>query len=350
VRFRASAFVIAVSAATLSACSSDDGTGPINTATASLTVDASTNWAYVRLGPDAPRLVTVTTPTTSSDWDLAFFGTNVMVNGGASGPGDVSAACICPATEPTTAQLQAMTPTTELARFEAVTAANVPADNLFVRDSLAPAVTGWYTGSGTAMTAAANLSWIIREGATAFTFTKFRVTQIRNPTSLSAGEVTFEYATQTAPGAAFGPNRTVTTTQLTPATPVYFDFTTGAVSTSANWDVLFSGVTIRLNGGVSGTGTVRAVPAGDNPSFATITAPIAQSIPAQVYAADSFSGQFLLKPWYKYNITGTDMQIWPMYQVYIVRRGNEVYKVQLIGYYSTAGAPRNITIRSARLR
>src|SRR5688572_11653794 len=96
-------------------CSDDDSTGPIVTPTASLTVDASTNWAYVRLGPDAPRQVTVANAATSSDWDMAFLATNVMVNGGASGPGAVSAACICPATEPTAAQIEAMTPTTELA-------------------------------------------------------------------------------------------------------------------------------------------------------------------------------------------------------------------------------------------
>jgi hypothetical protein len=348
VRLLSTALLLAVFTG-LAGCS-DDSTGPVVPSTTSLTVDASTNWAYVRLGPDSPRLVTVTNATTSSDWDMAFLGTNVMVNGGASGPGNVSAACICAATEPTTAQLQAMTATTELARFDGVTTSNIPAENLFVRDTLAPVVAAWFTGTpGGTLAPVTTSTWLIREGATAFTFTKLRITQIRNSTATSAGEITFQYATQAATGAAFGPVQTVTV-QVPANAPVYYDFTTGAVTTSANWDMRFNGFFIQLNGGASGTGTVRGAAAGNNPTFDAFTAAIAQSVPSQVFTADSFAGQFLRKLWYRYNITGTDNQIWPTYDVYIIRRGTEVYKVQLTGYYSTAGAARNITIRSARLR
>jgi hypothetical protein len=56
-----------------------------------------------------------------------------------------------------------------------------------------------------------------------------------------------------------------------------------------------------------------------------------------------------VKPWYRYNITGTDNQIWPTYDVYLVRRGSDVYKVQLVGYYDAGGRSRQITVRYAPL-
>jgi hypothetical protein len=59
---------------------------------------------------------------------------------------------------------------------------------------------------------------------------------------------------------------------------------------------------------------------------------------------------FVTSPWYQYNITGTDNQIWPNFNVYLVRRGDDVFKVQLIGYYNQAGAARHITVRSVQLQ
>jgi hypothetical protein len=94
---------------------------------------------------------------------------------------------------------------------------------------------------------------------------------------------------------------------------------------------------------------VRVVPT-DAPPFAAIDAGCGQSIPASVFAGDSFGGVFASSPWYRYNITGIDNQIWPVFNVYLIKRGTAVYKVQLTGYYAVSGAARNITIRYARLR
>jgi hypothetical protein len=85
-------------------------------------------------------------------------------------------------------------------------------------------------------------------------------------------------------------------------------------------------------------------------SFEQIDAAYAATAPPQAYRRDAFSGVFAQQPWYRYNITGTDNQIWPTFNVYLIKRGNEVYKVQLIGYYGPAGEPRILTMRYARLR
>jgi hypothetical protein len=53
-------------------------------------------------------------------------------------------------------------------------------------------------------------------------------------------------------------------------------------------------------------------------------------------------------PWYRYNLTGENI-IHPTFDVYLVKRGDDVYKVQLINYYGAAGEPRHVTFRYARL-
>ena len=96
-----------------------------------------------------------------------------------------------------------------------------------------------------------------------------------------------------------------------------------------------------MNGGVSGSGKGGAASLAT--PFASVTNP--GEAPASVYRADGYGGVFAQKRWYRYNITGTDNQIWPTYDVYLVKRGTEVYKVQLINYYSASGDPRHITFR-----
>ena len=51
----------------------------------------------------------------------------------------------------------------------------------------------------------------------------------------------------------------------------------------------------------------------------------------------------------RYNITGTDNQIWPTFNVYLVRRAGVLFKVQLVNYYGPTGATRQITLRYQRL-
>lgn len=332
----------------LAACDDDSSTGPMPPAEASeLTVDAAQSPAYVRLG-DPASLVSVADAATSTAWDLSFFATGVTVNGGAAGPGGVVAYCVCANQSATDEQVGAMTPENQLAAFEGVEASGIPAESAFESDVLSPAISGWYSGTpGPGVAIVTNRSWILREGTTTATLGKFRVTSITGASPADAGSITFEYALQPAPGAAFG--ATETRTVDVSSGPVYFDLAAGAVSDATNWDMQFDGYDIRLNGGVSGSGTLRAVVDQGTP-WAQITAQYASFAPPEAFRADAFGGVFTSSPWYRYNITGTDNQIWPTFNVYLVKRGDEVFKVQLTGYYSEAGVPRQITIRSARLR
>lgn len=173
----------------------DDPTSPESPAPgASLTVDASdaSSWALVVLDTPA-QLVAAADPASSTAWDLGFQATKVMLNGGASGPAQMLAHCLCQNASATDEQIMAMTPESERADFESVTGAQIPAS---------PA------------------SW----------------------------------------------------------SPTVFDESR----------------------------------------------------------------------WYRYNLAGGH-QVWPTYEVYLVKRGSEVYKVQLTGYYGADGSPRQISFRYALL-
>jgi hypothetical protein len=131
-------------------------------------------------------------------------------------------------------------------------------------------------------------------------------------------------------------------------------------ATSAGWDISVLTTAITLNGGTTGPGgvtgyclcanasatseQVRAMTsAGQLAAFENVTA-------ADIPATAEFRGDvFTTQRWYRYNITGTDNQIWPVYNIYLIRRGTSVYKIQITGYYNAAAEPRHVTLRYARL-
>ena len=336
----------AAALAIIPACS-DSTTEPLPPPiTSELTVDASAAPAYVKLGQPSTT-VSVTDPSSSSEWDLAFFATGVTVNGGAAGPGGVTAFCLCANANASVAELQAMTPANQLAAFDAVTSSNVPASTAFVADALNPAISGWFTGTGASTVAVPTKSWIIRKTVNGSVILgKFRVTSITGATATSAGSVTVEYAIQPSTGTAFG--ATTTRTFDLAAGPVYLNLASGQVSATSAWDLKLSGFEIRLNGGVSGTGGVSAV-IDETTAFSQITSQYASFAPAVAYRSDSFGGVFVTSPWYRYNITGTDNQIWPNFNVYLIKDGETVYKVQIISYYGPTGTARQITLRTSRV-
>ena len=145
----------------LAACTTDDVIGLDGIPRqGSFTVDARNAWVYVSLADSA---VVTPTPsaTESAAWDIAFFSTNVTLNGGAAGPGGVTGACVCQNATATNAEILAMTPATELADFDAVT--TVPAGVTFSADVLTPAITGWFTGAGAAAQADTTKHWLVRQ-------------------------------------------------------------------------------------------------------------------------------------------------------------------------------------------
>lgn len=310
-----------------------------------ITVDGSAAMAYLAFDGDTLKPVVETMPAASSTWALGLFATTITSNGGAAGPGGVEVACLCANASATNNAVMAMTPASERAAFDSVHA-GAAATASFGADQLVPAISGWYTGAGAAASVAPGRSWIVREGSPTAILGKLRILSIANPTATAMGTVRLEFAVQPTVGAAFGTTDTLEVSVT--ASPVYVDLTTGGVTTASNWDIQLSGWTIRVNSGVSGSGTFRAL-LDTRTAYEDITDSYASVVPAQAFSADAFTGVFRSQPWYRYNLTGTDNQIWPTFNVYLVRRAGALFKVQVINYYGPGGASRQITLRYQRL-
>ena len=315
---------------------SDVVTDPPLRAEGSFTVDASAGWVYVSLA-DSATVVPTPSARESAAWDIGFFSTNVTLNGGEAGPGDVVGACICQNAGATDAQILAMTEESEEAEFTAV--ATVPATATFVAEQLTAAISGWYAGSGASATANADNVFLVRL-ADGTSFAKVHVTGIEGATATSAGRVTLEYAVQPSATAAFGATKTIVLDgTASGASSASVDLNADAFSTAAGWDVRLVGWNIIVNGGVSGPGSA-AVATGSG-TFESITT---ASTAPQAYRTDVYAGVFGQSRWYKYNLAG-DNRISPTFDVYLVKRGSSVYKLQLTNYYSATGAPRHITFK-----
>ena len=182
----------AIATSFLVACTTNDVTAPLPPAEGTLTVNASTQWAYISLADNAQ-----VTPTPSANestaWDIAFNATNVTLNGGAAGPGGVQGYCVCQNAAASGVDVLAMTPASQQGAFDALTL--VPASTLFTSDVLTPAINGYFTGSGAAAVADPTKVYLVRLNDSA-SFAKVHVTQLQSPTATSAGKVTLEYAVQ----------------------------------------------------------------------------------------------------------------------------------------------------------
>ncbi|MCU0626077.1 MAG: hypothetical protein MUF21_06260 [Gemmatimonadaceae bacterium] len=330
----------ALAALVAAACSTDEvAAPPTPLAAGTMTVDAATGWVYVRLA-DSARVVPTPSARESGAWDIAFFATNVTLNGGQAGPGGVTGACLCQnsAQAPTAAQWLAMTPASERADFDSVT--RVPATASFTSDRLTPSLAGWFTGNGASAVAAPDSLAFVRLSDSSGV-AKLRVTRLDGATATSPGRVTIEYATAAFADAAFGATRTATLDATAGA--VAFDLQTGQPTTSpTDWDVRVEGFAILVNGGVSGPGRGAAARVRGT-TFAAAT-PTATA--ANAYRVDAFAGIFGTARFFNYNLGG-DNRIAPTYDVYFIRRGSTTWKLQIIDYYSPTGTPRVITFRYA---
>ena len=324
------------------ACARDEITAPEPALQGALTVDASAAPVYVSLSEGGT--VTVADPAASAAWDLALQATNVTLNGGAAGPGGVTGYCLCQnsAANPSAAEILAMTPASELADFTAVTAGNAPPPTSFQADELLPAISGWYAGSGAAATAVPDAAWLVRlhdgEG-----YAKLHVTALEGATAGTPGRVTLEYAVQPSADAPLGAVRTLAVDVPADA-PVLVDLSAGATAASGTaWDLRLDGWAVRLNGGVSGAGQAAAAEATE--PFAGITTAVTDP---RAYRADAHAGVFAAHPWYRYDLAG-DHVISPTFDVYLLRRGAQLYKVRLTGYYGPAGESRHISVQFERI-
>lgn len=321
------------------ACATDDVVAPgQQLEQGSITVVATNSWQFVSLA-DSTLVSPTPSANASAAWDIAFFATNVTLNGGDAGPGGVTAACLCQNASATGEQVLAMTPENQFTAFDTVTA--VPAGLAFTSDVLTPSINGWFTGTGAAAVADTAKTWLVRLSDST-SFAAVRVKSIAAPTAASAGTVTLEYRLQANSGAALGAPQEIVLNAAAGGTRV--DLNAGSTTTTdASWDLQLQGFTVRVNGGISGPGKGGAATTAT--AFADLTTAVTN---ASAYRIDTYAGVFGTQRYYRYNIAG-DNRISPTFDVYFIRRGETTYKLQITSYYNETGTARHITFRWAEL-
>ncbi|NUP10386.1 MAG: hypothetical protein HOW73_30415 [Polyangiaceae bacterium] len=127
--------------------------------------------------------------------------------------------------------------------------------------------------------------------------------------------------------------------------PTFVDLDGPAVvDETDDWELRFEGVDIHTNGGASGDGQSKAFGPLSAETFLTDSVP--SDLPFMI--VDEPGGAFV--DWYAYD--GTAHALYSRYHVIGVRRGDELFKIQILGYYGEEeGAPVSALIqaRSARV-
>lgn len=342
--------VAAVSALalTLSACE-DEVTGPDDDfVEGELTLDASNpaTFTYMTFA-DGGSVVPVTDPSTSTEWDIAFRRFSAKLNGGVAGPGEVAGANLANNAGATDLQVVAFTEADGEAAFDQVTEDYI-AGATFVEDGLVEDLSGpWFRFDPIAGTLVANsgAAWKVRESDGGYAIVRVSQLDMAGNDPLA---VTLEYRHQDA-GGSLGDIATVEI-DLTAGTGSV-DLATGMVVTPSdcNWDVSVSPMfAIEFNAGCdAGTFPLDAAEdfttleqADDAPEYGPFLSVISGAIPSSV---DDASGVF----WY--NIEENN-RLWPTQNVFLIRRGTEIYKMQVTDFYNATGASGYPTVRFLQLR
>jgi hypothetical protein len=349
-------FVAPALAALLVLAACEDETNAPPPQSGELQIDASSNSDFVYFSFADDGVVTVTDPSASTAWDLAFRRYSIRLNGGVAGTKGVTGFNLENNAGASDADILALTAARQLPAFDAVDASDIPASG-FTTETLAPDYTSWFRPTATGLLANPAAVWKLRRssGAGAGAFAAIRVENIVNDANPSPTDgmrgITFGYRLQTAPG-TLGAPQTVAV-DLTSLTEAGVNLGTGAVVTptagDCGWDVKVTrAYTFEINAAcLAGTfpfdasETFDAVTRADDASeYAAFLSLISGPIPNSI---ESKSGVFL------YDLAG-DNRLSPTFNTFLVKVGTSVYKLQVTGYYSATGDSGYPTIRYEKIQ
>lgn len=346
---RSSALAMAVFALSLAACESEStATGPdvvdptINQINTSTPLNATSSDTLVYFSFDANALV----PSTGA-WDIALRRYEVRLNSAATaGPTNrgVTAYSLGNNATRTDAQILAFTTDNTRPVFDSIRTAQIPADSLFKAESLVENRNGWLNLAG-APTANAAAYWKVRTASGAFALVRF--TRITYTAQQSLDTVQLE--TRLEAGGTLGAARLLTL-KLNGAGFVNVATGVAGTGTGCDWDLRIDQqqFTVTVNSACN-TGTY---PGGASPTFANQTrasdAPQFSAFLSALSAPIPNSITDTRAP-FRYNLQGTN-RLHPAFNTYLIKVAAKVYKLQLINYYSDAGASAYPTLRWSRIK
>lgn len=259
----------------------------------------------------------------ATDWDIAFRREEIKTNGGSSttNGGDIEAASL------------------GVVDFDAVTIDDT-VDVDWSPDVIDHFIDEWYVYDTLTHQITITKKVYSMEDATGEHYVKFRVDSLIGGGQPPAmGDLYITYYYQPIAGSLDLSGQTVETSFTAGSTPVYFDFSTGAVTTPADpansldWDIYFYAYDLFQNSGPSGIGDCAAFLAwGELADSSDIDAFTAQpSAPLFPDIAGS-----ALTDWYNYS--GPPLHKLPSKsEVYLLKTEGKVYKLRIESYYGEDG-------------
>lgn len=283
----------------------------------------------------------------TADWDLALRRYEIFMASPANGATrTVRGVALNNNRTATDAQVLAFTPASTLAAFEAIGAAQIPADDQFTSEVVNENPQA-HLLLGATPRANDSQYWKVRLASGLFAL--YRTQRIRT-TGFFVDSLVVETRLQT--GSTMGPVRRLA---LTPnGQPQHINVATNAVvpPTGCNWDIRFNpdprvlGITVNAACN-AGTYPGSAIPtfeaatsASDAPQYpgflSRVTSPITNSVVDR-------GAPFL------YNLAQNE-RLHPTFNTFLILSGTQVWKVQAIDYYSNTGVAGFPRLRYARLR
>jgi hypothetical protein len=340
-----------ISVLMLSACESegsatgpndDEGDAPINTIVTASNLNSVSNDTFVAFSLSKNAIVPK-----SGDWDILLRRYEIRVNSTATAGAttkNVTAFAMSNNATATDAQVLAFTVQNTLAAFDGIRAANIPGESSFQTDRLIENQYGYLTIAGVPVVNPASF-WKVRTANGGYALTHATAITLPGETLTS---VTFETRVQS--GSTLGAAQTLVVPMTT--TPVAISLVTNSVVTAngCNWDLLVNPTTFAVTTNAAcNTGTY---PAGSSPTFANTTtasdAPQYLNFLAQLSGPIPNSITDVAAP-YRYNLQGNN-RLHPTFNIYLIKVGTRVYKLQSINYYNESGTSGYVTLRSARLQ
>ncbi len=345
-RRASAAFVLP--AVLLTAACEDEVTAPeVTLAEGEVQINASSPTDFVFFSLESGQVVQVASPESSNDWDIGFRRFSLKLNGGVAGPGGVAGYNLANNEGATEEQVLAFTPADGQTTFDAITEADISGAQ-FIEDGLIADRGGpFFRFSPQAGTLVANpgAAWRVRDAEGAFGV--FRVAELNMAGQIPLGK-SIEYRYQPA-GGAVSELRTVAVNYGQGTN--YVDLSTGATVTpdGCNWDIAFTPeFEIEFNADcqagsfpIDPTEDFTALTDASNaPEYGPFLSTISGAIPNTI---SSPRGPFL------YNLEG-NQRLWPTFNVFLIRKGSAVYKIQITDYYNVTGDSGYPTLRYEQLR
>jgi hypothetical protein len=282
----------------------------------------------------------------SADWDIALRRYEVRLNSGVTGNKGVLGFSLGNNENATDAEVLAFTPQNTLAAFDAIRAADIPAEPLFQSDRLVEDKFGFVNIAG-APVANAAAYWKVRTASGGFAL--MRVTAITYNQQGSLTSISIETRVQN--GTSLGTAQAATIPVGSSA--VNIDLATNAAVTAngCNWDIQVHPQTFEMTTNAAcNAGTypgpasptfAAATSASDAPEYGLFLSELVGPIPNSIAGGDDAP--------FRYNLENTN-RLHPTFNTYLIMTGENVYKLQVINYYNESGASGYPTLRYARIR